>query len=110
MDHINSTNAAYLSQLTGGVHLHTLSAPTKERIDQACQALDDAGILIKIKKPLKGFLYRIGLICSQKLDPAAEGFHLLNGTGNENLIHRLFNINNKEIVAETRFCRARFDL
>lgn len=47
MDHINSTNAAYLSQLTGGVHLHTLSAPTKERIDQACQALDDAGILIK---------------------------------------------------------------
>lgn len=47
MDHINSTNAAYLSQLTEGVHLHTLSAPTKERIDQACQALDEAGILIK---------------------------------------------------------------
>lgn len=111
MNHINSTNAAYLSQLTEGVHLHTLSAPTKERIDQACQALDEAGILIKIKKPSeRAFLYGIGLICSQKLDPAAEGFHLLNGTGNQHLIHRLFNINNKEIVAETRFCRARFDL
>ncbi|MBT2574248.1 transcription repressor NadR [Bacillus sp. ISL-51] len=47
MNKINSTNAAHLSQLTGGVHLHTLSAPTEERIDQACQALDDAGILIK---------------------------------------------------------------
>ncbi len=44
---INSTNATYLSQLTDGVHLHTLTAPDEHRIDQACQALEEAGILIK---------------------------------------------------------------
>ncbi|WIG45740.1 transcription repressor NadR [Bacillus halotolerans] len=44
---INSTNAAYLSQLTDGVHLHTLTAPDEYRIDQACQALEEAGILIE---------------------------------------------------------------
>ncbi|MGG1241829.1 transcription repressor NadR [Bacillus cabrialesii] len=44
---ITSTNAAYLSQLTDGVHLHTLTAPDEHRINQACQALEAAGILIK---------------------------------------------------------------
>ncbi|MFB5673971.1 transcription repressor NadR [Paenibacillus terreus] len=43
---ITSTNAAYLSELTGGIHLHTLTAPDQERLDQACQALERAGFLL----------------------------------------------------------------
>ncbi|MDA1477431.1 transcription repressor NadR [Bacillus changyiensis] len=43
---ISSTNAAYLSQLTNGTHLHTLEAATDEKIDQACEALKKANILI----------------------------------------------------------------
>ncbi|MFN2745077.1 MULTISPECIES: transcription repressor NadR [Bacillus] len=43
---ISSTNAAYLSQLTNGIHLHTLEANEEEKIDQACEALKKAGILI----------------------------------------------------------------
>ncbi|MGE0912023.1 transcription repressor NadR [Bacillus atrophaeus] len=46
MKKINSTNASYLSQLTNGVHLHTLTASDEHRIQQACQALEAAGILI----------------------------------------------------------------
>ncbi|MED4337181.1 transcription repressor NadR [Bacillus licheniformis] len=43
---ISSTNAAYLSQLTNGIHLHTLEADDEEKIEQACGALQKAGILI----------------------------------------------------------------
>ncbi|MCY7753437.1 transcription repressor NadR [Bacillus haynesii] len=43
---ISSTNAAYLSQLTNGIHLHTLEADDEEKIEQACNALQKAGILI----------------------------------------------------------------
>ncbi|MDP4097242.1 transcription repressor NadR [Paenibacillus sp. P96] len=43
---ITSTKASYLSELTGGVHLHTLTAPDQERLDQACQALERAGFLL----------------------------------------------------------------
>ncbi|KKB72584.1 MULTISPECIES: transcription repressor NadR [Bacillus] len=44
---ISSTNAAYLSQLTNGIHLHTLEADGEEKIEQACDALKKAGILIQ---------------------------------------------------------------
>ncbi|MFT0799911.1 transcription repressor NadR [Bacillus swezeyi] len=43
---ISSTNAAYLSQLTNGIHLHTLEADDVKKIEQACEALKKAGILI----------------------------------------------------------------
>ncbi|ALP38875.1 transcriptional regulator [Paenibacillus sp. IHB B 3084] len=43
---ISSTQAIYLSQLTGGIHLHTLHAPDETKIDEACAALEKAGFLI----------------------------------------------------------------
>ncbi|QTN01258.1 HTH domain-containing protein [Sediminibacillus dalangtanensis] len=46
LDKIHSTNAAYLSQLTDGTHLHTLEADTEEKLDAACTALEKADILI----------------------------------------------------------------
>ncbi|MDM5320855.1 transcription repressor NadR [Bacillus altitudinis] len=45
--HISNTGASYLSELTGGVHLHTLTSYSQKQLDQAIQALDDAGFLIK---------------------------------------------------------------
>ncbi|KIQ94916.1 hypothetical protein LH47_00994 [Anoxybacillus thermarum] len=44
---INETKSAYLSQLTGGVHLHTLEADSIEKLDEACAALKQAGFLIE---------------------------------------------------------------
>ncbi|MCD7032938.1 transcription repressor NadR [Metabacillus sp. GX 13764] len=46
---IQSTNAAYLSQLTEGLHLHTLSSDSEEKLDQAAKALDEAGFLVSEK-------------------------------------------------------------
>lgn len=43
---ITSTGAAYLSQLTEGVHLHTLVATKKEQIDEAEMTLKQAGFLL----------------------------------------------------------------
>lgn len=43
---INSTQAAYLSQLTGGIHLHTLHASNEAKINNACAALEQAGFLM----------------------------------------------------------------
>ncbi|TQS74200.1 transcription repressor NadR [Ornithinibacillus gellani] len=43
---ITETEAAYLSTLTKGIHLHTLEADSMEKIIAACQALERAGILI----------------------------------------------------------------
>ncbi|WP_204554695.1 transcription repressor NadR [Bacillus ectoiniformans] len=40
------TNAAYLSQLTNGVHLHTIAAKTDQMLDEAEQVLEDAGFLL----------------------------------------------------------------
>lgn len=42
-----STNASLLSELTGGIHLHTIEADTIEQLDKACQALEQEGYLIK---------------------------------------------------------------
>ncbi len=47
IEKIQSTGAAYLSELTGGIHLHTISAPDAERIDKACAALKKAGFLVE---------------------------------------------------------------
>ncbi|OIJ16572.1 transcription repressor NadR [Anaerobacillus alkalilacustris] len=44
---INSTNASLLSQLTGGVHLHTIEARTQEEINEICIALAQAGYLLE---------------------------------------------------------------
>ncbi|MGG6431073.1 transcription repressor NadR [Anoxybacillus sp. D401a] len=44
---INETKSAYLSQLTDGVHLHTLEADSIEKLDEACAALKQARFLIE---------------------------------------------------------------
>lgn len=47
MKKINQHNASYLSQLTEGLHLHTLQADTIEKLDRACAELSKAGFLVK---------------------------------------------------------------
>jgi uncharacterized protein len=44
---IERYNATYLSQLTGGLHLHTLQADSLEKLDRACEELDKVGVLIQ---------------------------------------------------------------
>lgn len=44
---VEEANASYLSNLTGGVHLHTLQAPSEDMLDCAEQALRAKGMLIK---------------------------------------------------------------
>ncbi|NEU31542.1 transcription repressor NadR [bacterium LRH843] len=46
-DHIEKTNSAFLSELTNGVHLHLIEANTDEQLDQAVQALDERGFILK---------------------------------------------------------------
>ncbi|MFV9510817.1 transcription repressor NadR [Tepidibacillus sp. LV47] len=46
IDKMNETKASYLSDLTGGVHLHTLEAETEEQLDEVCEALEKAGLLL----------------------------------------------------------------
>jgi uncharacterized protein len=46
MEKIRSTKAAYLSELTGGIHLHTLSASSEQSLDTAIEALRKANFLI----------------------------------------------------------------
>ncbi len=43
---VNQTQASYLSELTDGVHLHTLEASSEEDLDDAVQALHKAGFLL----------------------------------------------------------------
>ncbi|MDQ0232842.1 transcription repressor NadR [Metabacillus malikii] len=43
---ISDAKAAYLSQLTGGVHLHTIQANTNDKLDRACLELDQKGFLV----------------------------------------------------------------
>lgn len=47
LNEVNKTNAALLSQLTEGIHLHTIEADTQEQLDEACNALKMAGILLE---------------------------------------------------------------
>ncbi|WP_100331707.1 transcription repressor NadR [Bacillus xiapuensis] len=43
---VAKTNAAYLSQLTNGVHLHTIAAKDERMLDEAEEALEKAGFLL----------------------------------------------------------------
>lgn len=47
MKKVKNTNAAYLSELTSGIHLHTITAPTKEALTEAELALRKANFLIE---------------------------------------------------------------
>ncbi|MEJ9280484.1 MULTISPECIES: transcription repressor NadR [Ureibacillus] len=44
---VKETNATYLSVLTQGTHLHVISAPTKEQIEEAEKRLREKGYLIE---------------------------------------------------------------
>ena len=44
---IENNQAAYLSQLTDGLHLHTLQADTVEKLDRACEELERKGFLVR---------------------------------------------------------------
>ncbi|SDZ16027.1 hypothetical protein SAMN05421736_10719 [Evansella caseinilytica] len=46
IEKVKETNASYLSELTDGVHLHTLEAKSKEDLDDGIRALDKAGFLL----------------------------------------------------------------
>lgn len=44
---VKSGEVALLSELSGGVHLHTVEAPSQDRLDRARQALRDRGFLVE---------------------------------------------------------------
>ncbi|MGE7601060.1 transcription repressor NadR [Peribacillus sp. NPDC097675] len=43
---VTETNATLLSELTSGIHLHTISASSEEILNEAEEALNKAGILV----------------------------------------------------------------
>ncbi len=43
---MEQTNASYLSDLTDGVHLHTIEAETNEQLEEAIQRLEEEGFLL----------------------------------------------------------------
>lgn len=47
MEKIRSTKASLLSELTGGIHLHTISAENTAALDQVEAALKKAGLLME---------------------------------------------------------------
>lgn len=47
LQNVQETNASYLSELTGGVHLHTLEADSMEKIKKACEELKRENILLE---------------------------------------------------------------
>ncbi|KZZ86083.1 transcription repressor NadR [Bacillus sp. SJS] len=47
IEKITSSQSFYLSQLTEGVHMHTIAADSESVLDDVCQALNDKGFLIK---------------------------------------------------------------
>lgn len=47
MKKIKHTNAAYLSELTSGIHLHTITAPSLDTLTEAEEALRNAHFLIE---------------------------------------------------------------
>src|SRR5699024_10219671 len=50
IQNIKLTNASFLSELTEGVHLHTIEADSTNKIEEACDALEKAGILISLEE------------------------------------------------------------
>lgn len=49
MDKIRATKAAYLSELTDGIHLHTIAAPNEKALDDAEEALKRANFLVELE-------------------------------------------------------------
>jgi transcriptional regulator of NAD metabolism len=47
IEQVNSTNASFLLELTGGIHTHTIAADSRDAIEEAVEALSSAGILMK---------------------------------------------------------------
>jgi transcriptional regulator of NAD metabolism len=47
LDKVKETNASFLSELTEGVHLHTIQADSPLKLEEACQALEQAGFLVE---------------------------------------------------------------
>ncbi|MCT8139522.1 transcription repressor NadR [Anaerobacillus sp. CMMVII] len=50
MSKMASTKAVLLSQLTDGVHLHTIEARKQETLEEICQALENAGYLLNTEE------------------------------------------------------------
>lgn len=50
IEKMRETKAAYLSDLTDGVHLHTIESETKEQIDNVVKALENSGFLLSISE------------------------------------------------------------
>jgi uncharacterized protein len=50
MGKIKTTNASYLSELTDGIHLHSISAPTEKALDEAEETLREANFLIDLEQ------------------------------------------------------------
>ncbi|KHD86865.1 transcription repressor NadR [Heyndrickxia ginsengihumi] len=46
---IHETKASYLSVLTGGIHIHTIEAPSEEQLNKAEETLREMGILFTEK-------------------------------------------------------------
>lgn len=47
LEKLAETNAHFLSTLTGGTHLHVISAPSEELLDRAAEKLREKGILVE---------------------------------------------------------------
>jgi uncharacterized protein len=47
MEKVTSTKAAFLSELTAGIHLHTISSSSENALDKAEEELEKAGFLIE---------------------------------------------------------------
>lgn len=43
---LKETNATLLSELTEGIHMHTLSSDSQEKLDRVCDALQEKGFLL----------------------------------------------------------------
>lgn len=48
MKKIHSTQSSYLSELTGGIHLHTITSSSEAKLDEAEEAFKKSGFLIEI--------------------------------------------------------------
>ncbi|HET7615709.1 MAG TPA: 3H domain-containing protein, partial [Bacillales bacterium] len=46
MEQLENTGAPLLLSLTNGVHLHEIEADTASKLDEACDALEQAGFLL----------------------------------------------------------------
>lgn len=46
MKKVINTKASFLSELTGGIHLHTISSTTEGALDKAAEAMEQAGFLV----------------------------------------------------------------